>query len=211
MSEKDIINWNVKGTWYEACAAEGLCSMYFGRDLEKPCKSFQLFQINEGKIHDVDISGVLVILVIDLYSPEAADLLLKGGEGGIYISNATTDEQRKYLEPFFVNNVPSMILVRKSLGVKYVDINLSQEDKTYHVTMPHGEAKLSLTLGGDGKNPQRLENSLFSMFLSDIKICNTHFWKYNDFGKNWEFINRSGVIANFDLQGQIRLDVYFQK
>ena len=211
MSEKDIINWNIIGTWYEACAAEGHCSMYFGRDLETPCKSFQLFQINEGKIHDVDISGVLVINVIDLYSPEAADLLLKGGEGGIYISNATTDEQRKYLEPFFVNNVPSMLLVRKSLGVKYVDINLNQEDKTYHITMPHGEMKLSLTLGGDGKNPQRLENSLFSMFISDIKICNTHFWKYNDFGKNWEFINRSGAIANFNLQGQIRLDVYFQK
>ena len=75
--------------------------------------------------------------------------------------------------------------------------------------MPSGEMKLSLTLGYDGKNPQRIENSLFNMFISDIKICNTHFWKYNDFGKNWEFVNRSGVIANFDLQGKIRLEHYF--
>ncbi|MFW9999121.1 MAG: DUF1326 domain-containing protein [Candidatus Hodarchaeota archaeon] len=209
MSDKTRINWNVKGVWYEACAAEGHCSLYFGRDLEAPCKSFQLFQINEGKIHDVDINGVLVIQVIDLFSPKAADLLVKGGEGGIYISNTTTEEQRKYLEPFFINNVPSMLLLRKSLGVKYVDIKLSQEDNTYHITMPYGEMKLSFTLGYDG-GPQRLENSLFNAFLKDIKICNTLFWKYNDFGKNWKFINRSGAIANFDLKGKIRLESYFK-
>jgi hypothetical protein len=71
--------------------------------------------------------------------------------------------------------------------------------------MPYGEMKMSLTIGGDGKNPQRLENSLFSVFFKDIKICNTHFWKYNDFGKNWEFVNRSGTIADFDLQGKTRM------
>ncbi len=70
--------------------------------------------------------------------------------------------------------------------------------------MPNGEMKLSYTPGLDGKNPQRLENSIFGVFLSDIKICNTHFWKYNDFGRNWEFENRSGVIASFDGKGKSR-------
>ena len=209
MSEKTKINWNIKGVWYEACAAEGHCSMYFGRDLEAPCKSFQLFEIKEGKIHDVDISGVLVIEVIDLFSPKAADLLLKGGEGGIYISESTTEEQRKYLKPFFINNVPSMLLLRNSLGVKYVDISLSQEGNTYYISMPYGEMKSSLTVGYDG-GPQRLENSLFNAFITDIKICNTLLWKFNDFGRNWNFINRSGAIANFDLKGKIRYDSFFK-
>jgi len=131
--------------------------------------------------------------------------MAKGGEGGLYISDKATEEQRKYLEPFFSNNVPGGLLLRKILGIKYVDINLSREDKTYHITMPYGEMKLSLTSGGDRKNPQRLENSLFNVFFKDIKICNTHFWKYNDFGKNWQFENRSGTIANFDLQGKTRM------
>ncbi len=203
-SSKERIIWNVKGVWYEACAAEGHCSMYFGRDMESPCKSFQLFQIIEGKIGNVDLSGVLVINVLDLFSPKFADLMTKGGEGGIYISDTITDEQRSYLEPFFVNNIPGFLLVKKSLGVRVVEIKLNQEGNTYHITMPYGEMKLSLTPGGDGKNPQRLENSIFSVFFSDIKICNTHFWKYNDFGKNWEFKNRSGAIANFNLQGKSR-------
>jgi len=199
---KERISWNSKGVWYEACASEGHCSFYFGRDREESCKSFQLFQIDEGKIGDVDISGVLAINVVDLYSNKAMDVMTKGGEGGVYISDKTTEEQRKYLETYFSKNIPGSILLRKVLGIKYVDINLEQEGNTYHVTMPHGEMKLSYTPGLDGKNPQRLENSIFGVFLSDLKICNTHFWKYNDFGRNWEFTNRSGVIASFDLKGK---------
>ncbi len=198
------ISWSTKGVWYEACASEGLCSFYFGRDRETPCKSFQLFQYDEGKIGDVDISGVLAINVIDFYSNKAADVLPKGGEGGLYISDKTTKEQRRYLEPLFINNISGGVLLKKILGIKYVDINLSQEGNTYHITMPYGEMKLSYAPGLDGKNPQKLQNSLFGMFLSDFKICNTHFWKYNDFGKKWEFKNRSGMIAAFDTQGKSR-------
>ena len=201
---KERISWNTKGNWYEGCASEGHCSFYFGRDREESCKSFQLFQFEEGKIGEVDVSGVLAINVVDLYSNKAADLMVKGGEGGVYISDKTTEEQRKYLEPYFVNNIPGSSLLRKVLGVKFVNIELSQEGNTFHVTMPHGEMKLSYTPGLDGKNPQRLENSPFGIFFSDIKICNTHFWKYNDFGRNWDFKNRSGAIAHFDGKGKSR-------
>lgn len=193
--------WRMKGVWYESCAAQGQCAHYFGRDRDEPCKSFQVFQIKEGQIDNVDVGGIFVITPVDLFSAKFADLMMKGGEGGIYISDNATEEQRKVLEPFFANNVPGWMLLRKPLGVRFVNINLSQEDNTYHITMPYGELKLSLTVGADGKNPVGLENCLFGVFFPNLKICNTHFWKYNDFGKNWEFVNRSGVIADFDLQG----------
>ena len=200
MSER--ISWHTKGSWYEACASEGHCSLYFGRDLAEPCKSFQLFEFDEGNFGDVDISGVLAIMVVDLYTNKAAEIMIKGGEGGVYISDKTTEEQRKYLEPYFVKNIPGNSLLRKVLGVKYVDIDFKKEESTFHVSFPHGEMKSSYTPGLDGKNPQRLENSPFGVFFSDIKICNTHFWKYNDFGKNWDFVNRSGVVASFDQKGK---------
>ena len=68
--------------------------------------------------------------------------------------------------------------------------------------MPYGEMKGSVMIGGDGKNPQRLENLLTSAYFSDVKVCNTHFWKYNDFGKNFEFKNRSGFMTEFNLHGK---------
>jgi len=172
----------------------------FGRDREEPCRQFAVFQIKEGQIDNVDVGGILVITVADLFSAKVADVVTKGGEGGIYISETATEEQRKVLEPFFVNNVPGLVLVRKCLGVRFVNITLSQEGNTYHITMPYGELKGSLTVGGDGKNPQRLENSAVSALFSDVKVCNTQFWKYSDFGKNWGFVNRSGQMADFDWQ-----------
>ncbi len=201
---KERISWTAKGLWYEACASEGHCSFYFGRDRETPCKSFQLFQIDEGKISEVDISGVLAINVIDLYSNKAADVLAKGGEGGVYISDKTSEEQRRYLEPFFTNNIPGSVLLRKTLGIRYVDISLEQDGNTFHIKMPYGEMKLSYTPGLDGINPQKLENSPYGIYLTNLRICNTHFWRYNDFERNWEFKNRSGVIADFDLKGKSR-------
>ena len=119
--------WNVKGTVIEACASEGQCPLFIGRDMEKPCKSFLFMQIKEGKIDNVDVGGTLAIAVSDLYSGKAADLPVKGGEGGIYISSTTTDEQRRLLEPFLVNNVPGFLIVKKCLGVRFVDINLKRE------------------------------------------------------------------------------------
>jgi hypothetical protein len=201
---KERISWSAKGTWYEACAAEGHCSYYFGRDREEPCKSFQLFQFDEGEIGGVDISGVLAINVVDLYSNKASDVMTKGGEGGVYISDKTTEEQRRYLEPYFTNNIPGGVLLRKVLGIRYVNIDFTQEGNTFHITMPYGEMEQSYTPGLDGKNPQRLVNNPFEALLKDLKICNTHFWKYNDFGRNWEFKNRSGVIATFEGKGKSR-------
>ena len=201
---KERIAWSIKGVFYEACAAEGHCSFYFGRDRETPCKTFQLFHYEEGKMGDMDISGVMLIHVIDLYSNKAADLLTQGGEGWLYISNKTTEEQRRYLEPFFVNKIPGGLMLQKILGIRYVDISLNQEGNTFHITMPYGELKLSYTPGLDGKNPQKLVNSPYEVFLSDLKICNTHYWKFNDFGRDWEFKNRSGLIASFDGKGKSR-------
>jgi hypothetical protein len=193
--------WNIKGVWHESCASEGHCSFYFGRDREEPCKQWVLFQIEEGRIDGVDIGGTLVVTIADIYSNKMSELISKGAEGAIYISDKTTDEQRKVLEPFFANNVMGNSLIRKCLGVKYVDMEYSEDGTTRHVKMPYGEWEASLTVGGDGVNPQRIENSIFSRSFPVVNICNTHFWNYHDFGRDWDFVNRSGARADFDLKG----------
>lgn len=193
--------WKMKGVWYESCAEQGQCAHYFGRDREEPCKSFQVFQIKEGQIDDVDISGVVFIILVDFFSPKFADMMVKGGDGAIYISDTATEEQRKALENHLLNQAPGNMLLKQCHGVKVVKIDLNQEGNTYHITMPHGELKLTLTVGLDGVNPVRLDNCIFSVMLPNIKICHTHFWKYNDFGKNLDFVNRGGTIADFEMQG----------
>ena len=200
-NQEKAFNWSIKGNWYETCASEGHCPHYFARDREKPCFSFNLFHIKEGRIGEVDISGTKMLNSAELLSEKFADLPVKGGEGGIYFDSDRSEEQRKVLEPFWRKNIPGCLLVKNVLGVKFVDIEFTQNNGVCNIKMPYGEIQMSLAPGLDGENPQRLENSLFGMFFSDIKIANTHFWKYSDYGKNREYKNRSGVIAEFDLKG----------
>jgi hypothetical protein len=89
---------------------------------------------------------------------------------------------------------------RKNLGVRYVKIDISQKNGTYRITMPFGELEMSLTVGGDGKNPVRIENPAMP-FLTNARVANTRFWKYHDYGKNLEYHNTSGAVADFHLQG----------
>ena len=125
---------------------------------------------------------------------------MKGArEGAAYISDNATNEQREILESFIKGYIDNKGW-QKSLGYKFVKIDLSEENGTYHITMPFGEVEMSLAIGGDRKNPMRLGNAPM-LFLSNVMFCNTHFWKYHDYGKKSEYHNTSGATADFTLSG----------
>jgi len=193
--------WILKGTRYETCRQEGQCPLKFGRELwDAPCVSFAVYQIKEGEIGNIDIAGITIIHHVDGIGPKFADLAKGPVEGAIYISDNATEEQRKVLEPFTKTHIWAERW-RKNLGVKFVPINIEEDNGTYHISMPSGEMKLSLTVGGDGKNPIRWINTR-RPGITDYKAANNHYWNYRDYGKNIEFHDTGGEIADFVWQGE---------
>jgi hypothetical protein len=191
--------WLLKGTFFECCRVEdGHCALWFGRDLPKACTNLETYQIQEGQIQNIDMKGIILMFHQDGLGPKVAELMEGIKEGAAYISNNATDEQRKALEPFIKEHMNAGRW-KKNLGLKYVNIDISKENNNYHITMPFGEQDMSLAIGGDGKNPMRLVNPPMP-FLTDVKFCNTHLWKYHDYGKNLIFHNTSGVTAAFNLR-----------
>ena len=191
-------DWMLKGTFYECCRVlDGHCGLWFGRDLTKACANLLTYQIKEGQIQNVDMKDIIITCHMDGIGPKHTDLAKGVKEGAAYISEHATDEQRKILEPFIMEHLEGRMW-RKSLGIKYVKINISEENGTYRISMPFGELEMSLVIGGDGKNPVRMENPSMA-FLNNVRFCNTHFWKYYDYGKNLEYHNTSGAIADFTL------------
>jgi hypothetical protein len=186
-------DWKLRGVWYEACAAEGHCPLYFGRDMASPCRNFAVYDIKEGQINGVDIAGIRIISVADILSTRASELFTSGRAAAVYVSDNATAEQRPILEAFVATGLP--LPVRELRGVKFVPIDISLDGPSYHITMPFGELKGSLTRGRDRVNPQRIENSL-AVFLSELRIANTELWRYNDLGRNWEYRNRSGTVGD---------------
>jgi hypothetical protein len=188
-------DWGLKGTFFECCRVlDGHCGLWFGRDLPKACANLETFQIKEGQIQNVDMKGIILMFHQDGIGPTAAELRNGPAEGAAYISDGATDEQRKVLDTF----VKGYKGWRKNLGIKYVPIDISEENGTYHITMPFGELEMSLAIGGDGKNPISMGNAPMP-FLSNVRFANTHYWKYHDYGKNLEYHNTSGAIGDFIL------------
>ena len=195
MEEK--AGWTLKGTFYECCRAlDGQCGLQFHREMPHTCSCLATYQIKEGQIQGVDMKGINILFHMDDIGPKPGDGVK---EGAIYISDNATEEQREILKPFVMEKMEGRMW-RKTLGIKFVKINISEEDRTYSITMPFGEQNLTLTISGDGKNPIRMENGGLP-FLTDVKICNTRLWKFHDYSKNLEYHNTSGQIADFSLQG----------
>ena len=194
MNEKK--NWVLKGVFYECCRVEdGHCALWFGRDLPRACANMATYQITEGHIQNVDMKGVVLIQHQEGIGPKVADMSKGANEGASYISDNVNDDQRSALESFLKTKL-GIRPWKKDFGTKFVKIDIQEQNGTYHITMPFGEQKMSLTVGGDNKNPMRLENPGPPTF-SNVRFCNTETWKYHDHGKNLEFYKTSGVMADF--------------
>ena len=194
--------WKLRGTWIECCRQEGACPLAFGREIWGPegCISFQTYQVEEGQIQDVDMKGLTITYLVTGVGP-IRNVTVNKREAAIYVNDNASDAQRKVLDQFLPNNMGGRGL-RKCHGLKYVKIDIKEKDGIYNVTMPFGEKEIALTVGADG-TPMRLENlgAALSTWLSNYKFCNTHFWKYNDYGMNLEYHDTAGCVADFSFQG----------
>ena len=190
--------WQVQGTYNEACAAEGHCPYYFGRDVEGGCRYYMVFRIEEGKVNGVDLAGITVIYNGDILYPKFEDFVKNGSEGGIYVSDNATEEQRNVLDTLATTNIGALFM-KTVFGVKYVKIEIEETNGTLHVKMPFGEMKQYLLKGLDGR-PIRIEN-VPNPFLKNLKCCHTPFWNYEDHGKNFEYKDRCGTWADFLFRG----------
>lgn len=191
--------WKIKGIYNEACASEGQCPYYFGRDKEGGCRYFMAFRITEGKVDDVDLSGITAIYMGDLPHSTYAEVMEKGSEGAIYISGNATPEQRAILDTLAVEALGGA-LMKRVLGIQYVKIDVDEGEGEVHFKMPSGEMKMQLTKSHDG-NPVRLENTTLP-FLSNVKAAHSPYWNWSDYNRHFEYKNRGATWADFTMASE---------
>jgi hypothetical protein len=190
--------WKLSGIYNEACAAEGHCPYYFGRDVEGGCRYFMVFRIEDGNVNDVDLSGITVIYNGDILHPKFADFIEHGSEGGVYVSDNATEEQRKVLDSLVTTSMGGFFM-KKIFEVKYVKIDVEETDDSFSVKMPFGKMSQHQMKGFDG-GPIRIENTPFPI-LQNLKHCHTPQWEYKDHGKNFAYKDRCGTWADFVIEG----------
>ena len=188
--------WEIKGIYNEACASEGHCPYYFGRDKEGGCRYFMVFRITQGSVGGVDLAGTTAVYLGDLPHSTYAEVMREGSEGAIYISDKATPAQRTILDTLAVEALGG-VLMKRVLGVKYVPIEVTEGECAVTFKMPAGAMRMELTRSGDG-NPVLMENVTIP-FLSNVKAAHTPFWNWSDYNRHLEYRNRCGTWADFAM------------
>ena len=191
--------WEIKGIYNEACASEGHCPYYFGRDKEGGCRYFMAFRITEGEVADVDLAGITAIYLGDLPHSTYAEVVEKGSEGAIYLSDNATPKQRAILDALAVEALGG-VLMKRVLGVRYVDIAVDESEDAVHFKMPSGEMKMGLTKSHGGE-PVRLENATLP-FIHNVKAAHTPFWHWSDYDRHFAYRDRCGTWADFTMSSE---------
>jgi hypothetical protein len=188
----------MKGVVNEACASEGHCPFYFGRDKEGGCRYFMAIRIMEGEIDNTDVAGINIVYCGQIKYSKYEDLLNNGEELAIYVSDSATPDQRDVLEPL-VRTGMDIISVEKVFGIKYIGMDIHEEGDCIHFKMPFGEMKQCLTKGPDG-TPVRIENQVVPSIFN-VKVCNSPFWWFKDYGFDFEYQNYCSTRADFMISG----------
>ena len=81
--------WKVEGVFNDACASEGFCPYYMGRDVQGGCPHFWVFRIRNGKVNGIDLGNTTCMYIGDTAKHSSfQDLLQNGSEGEIYKGTA---------------------------------------------------------------------------------------------------------------------------
>jgi len=193
--------WSIRGKFYESCRAEGPCPLWFRQDMwNAPCVSWETIEIEAGHVDGINMKGIIIIHHVDNIGPRFEQFMSEGaGEGATYISDNATPEQRKVLDPWVESHLGAGY--KKYLGTKFVKIDIKKERNTYDITMPFGEQKIEIPVGGDEINPIGMTNCIDTR-LTDYKFGVSRIFKYQDYGKDIEWHNSNGDISGFLDQGE---------
>ena len=222
-----MASWKVEGRWWECCLREGLCPLWCGRDLTPEvgkCISLQTWRIEKGKVKNVDMTGVTIVHVIWDIGLTMSEWAMEGPQiGAIYIDHKTSEAQRKLLEPGATEqlNLITGATWKKIVGRKFVPIEINEErwpvvknrfplsNGSFHMKMPYAEHLMIYTVGRDMKNPIQMVNCPWD-WMGQVRLCDTIYWKFFDYGKNVDKKHTSGGSVDFALSDDVSYGLTFE-
>jgi hypothetical protein len=129
------MSWNIAGSYFEACSCDVVCpctaSLSLGATRDR-CNVTLIFNVKEGEVDGVDVSGLTVAAVAD--TPK----VMSDGNWrlGVVIDAAASDEQAEKLGGVFSGALGGPMealgpLVGENLGVERLPIEVD-EDRLKH-------------------------------------------------------------------------------
>jgi hypothetical protein len=196
-------NWQVRGTYFEACNCAVACPCNFlGAPTEGECKVIVAWHVDEGRYGAVDLAGMNVALFA--FAP--GHMMEEKWKVALYTDDRASQEQTQALATIFSGQGGGHLaalgpFIGEVLGVKSVPIEYRAEGKKRSVRIGNvAEAEIE-AIPGQGDRLVEVHNVPFTvvpdvpMVLSKSSRC-----RYDDFGHSMDISERNGYYSPFAYQ-----------
>jgi hypothetical protein len=194
------MSWNIAGSYFETCSCDVVCpctaSLSLGATRDR-CNVTLIFNVKEGEVDGVDVSGLTVAAVAD--TPK----VMSDGNWrlGVVIDAAASDEQAERLGGVFSGALGGPMealgpLVGENLGVERLPIEVD-EDRLKHSVRIGEEIDFEIEdvvpFGVESGEPARI-TGIFHPVGSELTVSRATRSKINAFAIQYEA--RSGFSTS---------------
>jgi hypothetical protein len=191
-SEEGHMSWSIAGSYFETCSCDVICpctaSLTLGATRDR-CNVTLIFNVKEGEVDGVDVSGLTVAAVAD--TPK----VMSDGNWrlGVVIDAAASDEQADRLGGVFSGALGGPMealgpLVGENLGVERLPIEVEEDGLKHSVRIGEEidfEIEDVVPFGVETGEPARV-TGIFHPAGSELTVSRATRSKINAFGIQYE-------------------------
>ena len=186
------MSWNIAGSYFETCSCDVICpctaSLTLGATRDR-CNVTLIFNVKEGEVDGVDVSGLTVAAVAD--TPK----VMSDGNWrlGVVIDAAASDEQAEKLGGVFSGALGGPMealgpMVGENLGVERLPIEVDEDGLKHSVRIGEEivfEIEDVVPFGVESGEPARI-TGIFHPAGSELTVSRATRSKINAFGIQYE-------------------------
>lgn len=195
--------WTIRGELALSCNCAVFCPCVVSLGQHAPtdgyCQTWLGIRIDEGRLDDVDLSGLKVGMIADIPGP-----LARGNwTAGLFIDEKASIHAVKALTRIFTGRAGGStgllkILVGSFLGVRTAPITYRVEGQTRIFSVEDViDGAVTPIEGKDKGQPVMVRNTGY-WIAPDVTIARADKSRVRAFGRNWNFAGRSAEICSLN-------------
>jgi hypothetical protein len=205
-SEQTNLAYTLEGSLIEACSCNVNCPCWIGEDPDLgECFAIVAYGIDKGKVGDVDVSGLNLVLICHI----PGNVLAGNWEVVAFVDERGTEEQRNAMIEAFTGKLGGPLadlweaLIGEVKGVEFMPIS-------HHVEGGKGvlrigdvvETEMEPYRGPDG-SITTLQNSVFSTVPGSpawIAKAGVNRVNLDQYGMSWEYSGRNAIQSEWKME-----------
>jgi hypothetical protein len=195
--------WQVRGTYFEACNCEIACPCNFtNAPTEGECKVVIAWHVDEGQYSEVELAGLNAALFA--YAP--GHMMEAKWQVALYTDERASTDQADALAKIFSGQEGGYLaalspFIGEVLGVKAVPIEYQAQGRKRSVRIGNlAEAEIE-AIPGQGDRLVEIHNAPFTV-VPDVAmvLSKSSRYRYDDYGHSVDISDRNGYYAPFAYQ-----------